>query len=126
MMGIISTIFSEVDMLNYADTYVNNPIVTRDQPLPFLMYSGTQDTYTPIQTQNALIQSANLPILDVPGSSIGGSQSTELAAGVVQYNDGHFVLLNDSDAQQTLKHFLTTAKDGSDLAEIVRYPVAGP
>ena len=77
ILGILSSIFGEADMLSYADTYVNNPTVSRPA-LPFLMYSGIGDTFTPIQTQDALMKSAGLSIVE-PGSSIGGSQ--ELAAG---------------------------------------------
>jgi hypothetical protein len=126
MMGILAILFGPSDSIGYAKDFVVK------QKRPLIMFSGLGDSFTPYETQQALIKSMGIPLVSPVLLSIAGvaeveppfsttsifGQTVSVPAGVLQYqpqgaDDGHFVLFNDTNARDALIHFFSTTLAGS-------------
>ncbi len=133
MMGLLAILFGPADSVAFADQIVVNP---PRLALPFLMFSGLGDNFTPYPTQEALIRAMKIPLVAPIEQAIDGVSEVNppltdtaidgvasgVAAAALQYrpqnggtgsDDGHFVLFNYENARQALRHFLTTTQAGS-------------
>ncbi len=127
MMGLLAILFGPADSVAYASQFVVNP---PRSPLPLIMFSGIGDSYTPYQTQEALIRSMGIPLVAPVEVQIEGvevvdppisKEDIDGPAGALQFepetceviDDGHFVLFNCSDARDAMIHFLSTTLAGS-------------
>jgi len=133
MMGLLAILFGPADLVAYADRMVINQ--GRD-PRPLLMFSGVDDSYTPYPTQEALIRSMGIPVLNPPemlledipvvNPPVTDVNIHGVAAGVpaaaVQYqpvagSDGHFVLFDHAAAQTVMRKFLSSVRAGTPRIE---------
>ena len=134
VMGILSSIFGESDMLSYAPSYLREPNVGRT-PIPLMLFSGINDSFSPTQTHNALMRAAGLPIVGPLEAEVVGvthTSSSEVSgningttAGALQFTppnqsgtdtpeyDGHFIIFEDANAQESIRTFLESAKTGT-------------
>jgi hypothetical protein len=121
VLGMFAQVFGPADAVGYARNLLTTaPSVGPSGSLQgILMFSGIDDSFTPIQTQEALIKSVGLPKI-ASGETVSANKSIgskSLTIGVVQLTpesgDGHFVMQSHSQAAAPVTHFLQTALTGT-------------
>lgn len=132
VLHLVQTWFDQVDPLNHARFLFRAPAASRT-PTDVLMSLGEGDTFTPRSTTESLAAAMNLqqgrpgevtidenlirPI-DLPATAnraVNGQDSTAVLVSFqpASGEDGHFVLLRDSDAIIKYTTFLSTAAKNS-------------
>lgn len=110
MMGVLSMLFSSTDAITYADRLVG--------PHAFLQFSGIGDTFTPDQTQLALLQASGVGdhVLTSDVTLRGNYGSPGVTAGVFRASadgpyDGHFLMGQHAESAALLRSFLVSVRN---------------
>jgi hypothetical protein len=126
--ALLQTLADATDPINYAPYWHQRRTWFSEAPIDVLMYQGTADNYTPVETSDALSAAAGIPLVyggepPMAHQVLGmepiyppvertqpawGEQS--VSTGLASYVDGsHFVAFESDEAQDLYRDFLCSA-----------------
>lgn len=139
--ALLQTLADVTDPINYAPYWHQRRTWFSETPAHVLMYQGTLDAYTPVETSDALSAAAGVPLayggapplahqvlgLEAISPPVSATQPAwgdqSVSTGMASYeNGGHFVAFESDPAEDLYRDFLCSAIHGNPTIGLPAIP----